>query len=156
MGCGGCSGCGGEVPPGIVTEIVIADERDAQAVAEDLAPGRWPAIDADGVDQAKLALLWAIVTGLEACDQIMEAFTPLAELSDDGPWVFRVPSALVSALAEIDVGRAPGVAETWARTEELELEDRDPGEVRRLLDGLRGVARAATAAHKPLLMRVSL
>lgn len=159
MGCGGCSGCGGagEVPPDVVTEIVIADEGDALAVAEDSAPGRrWPAIDADGVDQVKLATLWAIVTGLEACDVILEAFTPLAEVSVDGPWVFRVPPGLVSALAEIDAGRAPAVAETWARSEELDVEDRDPGEIRKLLDGLRGVARAATAAHKPVLMRVSL
>lgn len=161
MGCGGCAGCGSgdgiELPAGLVTEIVMADERDALAVAEDATPSlRWPGIDADGVDQAKLAILWAILSGDAACAERVEAFTPLAEVSEDGPWVFRVPPPLVAALAGIDVGRAPAVAATWARAEELELEDRAPDDVRRLLDGLRGVARAAAVARKPLLMRVRL
>jgi hypothetical protein len=161
MGCGGCGGggCGTgvELPVGVVSEIVMADDADAEAVAEDAAPSRrWPGLDAGGLDQVKLAILWAILSGGELRDALVEAFTPLAEVSADGPWVFRVPSDLVAALAGLEAGRAGTVAAAWSGAEELQLEDRDPDDVRRLLDGLRGVARAAQAARKPLLMRVSL
>jgi hypothetical protein len=160
MGCGTCAGScgtGAEVPAGLVTEIVLADEREAPAVAEDEAASRrWPGIDADGIDQVKLAILWAILNGEPLRDELVVSFTPLAEVSEDGPWVFRVPPALVGALAALDAARAPVIAASWAAAEELELEDRDPEDVRRLLDGLRGMARAAAAANQPLLMRVSL
>lgn len=160
MGCGSCGGgCGAgvELPAGLVTELVIADEHEAVAVSEHPAPSRrWPGIDAQGVDQAKLATLWALLAGRPPDDALIHAFTPLAEVSDEGPWVFRVPAELAAALAALDPRRTPSSAAAWARSDELEVEGWEPGDVRALLDALRGVARAAAAARKPLLMWVSL
>jgi hypothetical protein len=159
MGCGGCGGCGPgvELPAGLVTELVIADEREAVAVAEAPAPSRrWPGIDAQGVDQVKLASLWALLAGRAPDETLIHAFTPLAEISEEGPWVFRFPAALAAALAALDERRAAAAAAAWARTEALEVEGWEPADVRALLDALRGVARAAAAAGKPLLMWVSL
>lgn len=160
MGCGSCGGgcgAGAEVPADVTTQIVMADEREAAELAEDASPcGRWPGIDAPGVDQVKLAMLWDLVSAEDGGDHRLDAFAPLEEVSPDGPWVFRVPAPLVAALAALEVARAAEVASAWAATDELQVDGWEPEDVRQLLDGLRGVARAAGAARKPLLMRVSL
>src|SRR5690242_6358615 len=113
MGCGSCSGsCGAgvEVPAGLATALVMADEREARAVAEDPAPcRRWPGVDAKGLDQVKLALLWALLDEQPFRDESVLEFAPLAEVSEDGPWVFRVPPPLVAALAALEPARAPAV-----------------------------------------------
>jgi hypothetical protein len=154
--CGG--GCGsGAAPPPILTALVLADEREARAVAEAPAPvGRWPGLDARGLDQVKLALLWALLAGEPFRDELVLEFAPLEEVSADGPWVFRVPPALAAALADVDVARAAELAAAWAACEELELDGWEPAAAHAMLDQLRGVARAAGAAGKPLLMWVSL
>jgi hypothetical protein len=160
MGCGSCGGgCGAgvEVPTGLVTELVLADEREARAVAEDPAPcRRWPGIGAPGLDQVKLATLWAVLSGAAFGDHLLEAFAPLEEVSPDGPWVFRVPPPLVEGLAALEAGRAADVASAWAATDELVVDGWEAAEARERLDALRGVARAASAARKPLLMWVRL
>jgi hypothetical protein len=160
MGCGSCAGgcgTGGELPAALVTDLVVADEVEARAVADDPAPcRRWPGIGAPGLDQVKLATLWALLSGEEFRDHLIEAFAPLEEVSQDGPWVFRAPPPLVAALAALDPARATEVATAWAETDVLAVDGWEPEDVRELLDGLRGLARAASAARKPLLMRVSL
>jgi hypothetical protein len=155
--CGGGCGGGAELPEGVLTELVIADEGEARRVAEDAAPSRrWPGVDAKGLDQVKLSTLWSLLSGRPFCDELLLEFAPLDEVSEDGPWVFRVPPPLVGLLAALEVDRAGAVAEAWATSEELELDGWEPAEVRAMLDGLRGVARAAQAAKKPVLMWVSL
>ncbi len=155
-GSGGC-GSGGDAPPRILTALVIAEERDARPVAEEPAPvARWPGLDAQGLDQVKLALLWALVSGEPFRDGLVLEFAPLEELSADGPWVFRVPPALVAALAQVEGARAAEVAAGWAACQELELDGWEPAAVVAMLDQLRGLARGARAAGKPLLMWVSL
>jgi hypothetical protein len=135
----------------------MADEGEAPLVAADPSPHRrWPGLDAKGLDQVKLALLWALLAGQPFRDELVHEFAPLEELSEDGPWVFRVPPALVALLAGLAPDRAPLVASAWAATEELELDGWEPGGAAALIDALRGTARAAAAARKPLLMWVSL
>jgi hypothetical protein len=160
MACGSCSGgCGGgrEAPAGVVTDVVIADEGEAAAVAQEPAPtGRWPAVDAKGVEQVKLARLWALLAGRDYRDELILEFAPLHEVSEEGPWVFRVPAALAALLADADDARARASAAAWAATEELELDGWEPPEAWSLVDELRKLARSARAAKKPLLMWVSL
>lgn len=162
MACGGsCNsgGCGGgaEAPAGVVTHLVMADEAEAPLVAEDPAPHRrWPGLDAGGLDQVKLALLWALLAGQPFRDELVHEFVPLAEVSDDGPWVFRVPAALVTLLAALAPDRAGVIAAAWAGTQELELDGWEPDGAAAMVDALRGTARAAAAARKPLLMSVRL
>jgi len=157
--CGPCSGhCGGaEVPSGVLTDVVIADEGEAPAVAADAAPSRrWPGVVATGLDQVKLARLWALLAGQEFRDELVFEFAPLHEVSEDGPWVFRVPAALRELLASADEARAAAIADAWAATEELELDGWEPDAVGSLLGALRSLARTARLSGKPLLMWVSL
>ena len=142
---------------GVLTDIVIAHEREAPAVAGEAAPSRrWTGIDATGVDQVKLATLWGLLSGREFRNEWVAEFVPLYEASEDGPWVFRVPDALVQLLADVDDGRAPAIAGRWADTEELQLDEWEPDDARGTIDDLRGLARKARAAATPLLMWVCL
>lgn len=154
--CGG--GCGGGVEaPAVVSELVVAEEGEAALVAADAAPrGRWPRVDAEGLDQVKLALLWALLDGQPFRDELVLEFAPLEEVSADGPWVFRVPPPFAALLAAAEPDRARAAAAAWAATQELELEGWEPDAAAAMVDALRGVARAAAAARRPLLMRVSL
>lgn len=155
--CGGGCGSGAEAPPAVLSALLVADEREARSVAAAPAPlGRWPGLDAQGLDQVKLALLWALLAGEPFRDELVLEFAPLEEVSADGPWVFRVPPALVAALADLEAPRAAELAARWAACEELELDGWEPAAAGAMLDQLRGVARAAGAAGKPLLMSVSL
>ncbi len=161
MSHGTCSGgcCGGaEVPPAVRTGLVIADESEARAVADDAAPlRRWTGIDAEDVDQVRLATLWTLLAGREFRDELVREFVPLHEVSEEGPWVFRVPDPLVELLAELDDARAAArIAPAWAGTEELELDGWDAESVTPLLDGLRSLARGALAEKRSMLMWVSL
>ncbi len=153
---GGCCGTP-EVPPSVISDLVIADEREARAVAGEAVPRRrWTGIDAEGVDQVKLATLWALLAGREFRDELVSEFVPLHEVSDDGPWVFRFPAPLVQLLAELEDDRASRLGSAWAGTEELELDGWDAESVAPLLHGLRSLARGAHAEKKSVLMRVSL
>ena len=155
-GCGGGC-CGPEVPPSVTTDLLVADAREARAVADDPAPrARWPGLDARGVDQVKLGILWALLAGREYRDELVLEFVPLHEVSENGPWVFRVPDPLVALLAEADDGRASRAAPAWAASDELALDGWDAESAAALLEDLRGLARGARAADKPLLMRVAL
>jgi hypothetical protein len=155
-GCGGGC-CGPEAPPPLVTELVVADLRDARALAEHAAPrARWTGLDAKGVDQVKLGTLWALLAGREYRDELVLEFAPLHEVSEDGPWVFRVPDALVALLAEVDDAGASRAAPAWAATDELALDGWDAEGAAALLAALRGLARSARDGGTPLLMRVSL
>jgi hypothetical protein len=155
-GCGGGC-CGPEAPPPLVTDLVVADPRDARAVAEDASPrARWSGLDAKGVDQVRLATLWALLAGREYRDELVLEFVPLHEVSGDGPWVFRVPDALVALLAGVDEAGAARAAPAWAATDELALDGWDAEGAAALIAGLRDLAHGARAGGKPVLMRVSL
>ncbi len=145
------------MPLAVRTELVIAEEREAPSVATDAAPSRrWTGIDAKGFDQVKLATLWALLAGQEFRDELVYEFTPLHEVSTDGPWVFRVPAPLVQPWRSSTSRTRIAIVPAWAATEELELDGWDAEAVAPLLEGLRSLARGARAELKPVLMSVRL
>jgi hypothetical protein len=143
---------------GVLTDIVIANESEAKAIATSSVPSReWPGIDAKGIDQVKLGTLWALLTGQDfKVESVVNEFVTLHEVSEDGPWVFRVPPQIVKLLADLDDERANTTALAWAATDEFVLAQWEGGAVRSILDELRSLARSANATSKSLLMWMSL
>jgi hypothetical protein len=141
----------------VLTDLVIADEREAAEVARAPAPSeRWPGMDLEGLDQVKLASLWALLAGREFRVETIEEFAALHEVAEDGPWVFRFPAPLAQLLADLDDVRAAKVARAWAETDELALDERDEASVADVLRELRALARSAQAERKALLLWMSL
>ena len=112
---------------GVLTDVVIADEGEAEAVATERVPAkRWRGIDAKGIDQVKLATLWARLAqrglDVESIVKLTTDFAALFEVSEEGPWVFRIPRPLVELLADLDDQGAVTTAVEWASTEEFMLD----------------------------------
>ncbi len=142
---------------GVLTDILIVDEGEAEKVAAASAPtGRWKGMAAKGLDQVKLAKLWALLEDRSPADEPDEEFTLLAQQSDEGPWVFRIPPALTELLARLDDGRVRSKARDWAAIEEFEADGWSGEEVRAALAELCGLAREATKQETSLLLWVSL
>ncbi len=75
---------------GVLTDVVIADEGEAEAVATERVPAkRWRGIDAKGIDQVKLATLWARLAqrglDVESIVKLTTDFATLFEVSEGGP-----------------------------------------------------------------------
>jgi hypothetical protein len=146
---------------GILTELVIANVHEAEDVARDIAKDtdpneRRPGLDADGLDQVKLSTLRSIVTNQEYQDAWIDEFRFLAGNQEEGPWVFAMPEALISALAASPEGRLKAVAKQWSRTEEVKMDEWSIEDVETRLKHLIALAKDAKRTKKSILMRVSL
>ena len=74
---------------GVLTDFIVAEEREAQAVAAAPRSARtWPSIDAKGIDQIMLGSLWSLLTARQIdVDQVLQQFAMLEQVSDEGPWM---------------------------------------------------------------------
>jgi hypothetical protein len=141
----------------VLTGIVVAEEREAAAVAREAMPrSSWAGIDLRGIEVVKLASLWSLLASREFHLETIEEFLPLHEESDDGPWVYRFPADLAQLLAELDEDAVEPIAGAWAATDELALDGWDPSSTGALLRDLRAIVRAARERRKPLLLWMTL
>ena len=146
---------------GILTDLVIADVADAEAVLD--APThtpKWKAIEAKGVETIKLSTLAFILEGkpldIEPVVEFSKGFTQLASAGDEGPWVFLVPATLTVNLAKVSDANMPKVVDAWHLTEELQLDRWSKSDVSVLLKEMRGLAADSVKAGKPILLWMSL
>lgn len=142
---------------GVLTNLVIADESEAQAVGKANVPSlQWPGLDAKGIDQVKLSKLICILTGEEWNVELIDEFAQLHEESSEGPWVFMVSPRLIQLLVDLDESAIQLIGQQWAETEEFELDQWEPDTV---LSTLRDIRKLACAAHnekKSVLMWMCL
>ncbi|MEO8396537.1 MAG: hypothetical protein ABI700_26320 [Chloroflexota bacterium] len=148
---------------GILTDFVVADISEAQRIGESLNPSRdFNGLDAKGIDQVKLAMLYAILSDQPYDPDFMSAESLLYAASDDGPWVQQVPPDLVSRLANLSDSDYPAITHQWAQTEEFTHKhsgyspaaalERTEGFLRRIAP----LARQSIAENKALLMWMCL
>ena len=149
---------------GILSDLFVATDAEIDdAVVEEGPAERFPAVEAKSVDDVKLTSLNGIATGRSfdlddgIFDRLYEEVPLLRDGGEEGPWVFRVPAPLVSALASADDGRLGEINEAWARTEEWQAEGVvAPDDTQWLVDDLARLARDAEAAGKNVYVWVSL
>lgn len=147
---------------GFTVDYVIADVKQAQSVLEAPDPtARWPGIQIDPIDPAKLATLRAILLGKPIPELPLQAaereFKELAASGEAGPWVLLLPDDLIKALAKLDAQTLAKVVDRWLETDEFQ----DDGnwaaeEVTEMLRALQKLALDAKKQGKPMLMYVSL
>jgi hypothetical protein len=142
---------------GVLTDLVVADESEADAVAASGDPlQRWPGIDAKGIDQVTLGKLLAIITDEPYRNSLAGEFMLIAELSDDGPWVFRAPPRLVSSLSEIADEALDRISAEWSAVEEFALSGYGRASVAEVASSLRDLSKRAISDGKHLLMWMCL
>lgn len=149
-----------EADVGVLTDIVIASESEAEEVAAATVPiKRWAGLDIKGHNEVTLGILSHILNGgnVESLDldSFVDGFDCLAAKSqEEGPWVTRLPAPLVRFLAGLSDEGASAAGKEWCRAEELQ--DADPAYCCELLLQLRDLAQRAEAEEKTLLMWNSL
>ncbi len=130
---------------GMLANVVVADPEDAGAILESSKPvEEWKGFEGRGLDQAKFAMLHALLTGA-LFDEAMGDCGPVHAATEEGPWLMTLPEETVRQLARLEEDAIDRVGEELAATEEFEADgwpiDAVMGFVSELAD-LAGVARA--------------
>lgn len=147
---------------GVISELIIASASDASLVAESLSPcENWQGFVWKGLDHIKLATLWCIIAGEELeVDHVVERSEQIEmtnSASEEGPWVFVIPTELRNILAELareDDEKIQAVARDWATTEELE--EWEFSDVTGMLQETIDLADSARIVEKDLLLWICL
>src|SRR6266849_4140721 len=103
---------------GVLTDFFIGDDNTARNVDQSLPPGHADRVCMKGIMQAEISQLQCILTGREWSADILDEYQQVYRESDEGPWVCRVPVALVSKLAQLE-----GSAVDDAARKSLSIED---------------------------------
>ncbi|WP_051433502.1 hypothetical protein [Promicromonospora kroppenstedtii] len=140
---------------GLITDYFIAGS-DTEA-ARFLDGGVHGAgLDEDDLHAAKgidpfvmLGTLETALTELPYAEISGDRTPPVGMGASDGSGIVRVRGTLTAALADLDPGRVPEVAESWGSTEEFGP-DADKEAVADFLRGMKGLARRAVAQGRAM------
>jgi hypothetical protein len=137
-----------------LTDYFISDDAAARTVDDSIPPGHPDRIDLKGIQHVELSQLDCMLTGRAWKVEMIDEYEVVFQKSDDGPWVSRVPLALVTKLADLQGPQLEDAARHWASIEEFE--GWDPSEVRESLIELVNMARRSKATGKSLFMWICL
>ena len=158
---------------GILTDFVMADVSEANAVASAVDRGKWPTVSSGRLTTLEVARLHFVMTGedpdapasppqtvrnpftkaevpVTIFMQYMSTFTTLVDGGEF--WVHQLPASLVGEIAQ--ASDLPSIAERWAACDEME--GAEAGYLSDLLSQLRDLARRAQSSEKALLLWFSL
>jgi hypothetical protein len=137
-----------------------SDAATAAAVLERLGGPRDPeapvldAVAGKGFEpEVMMRTLQSLLTGVPY-DQLPEGQL-LAMEGEDGPWIEQLSEELRDALAEVQAGRLPAVAEQWVGTEEF-WDGATAAEVLPFLGAVTALARRARQAGERLYCWICL
>ena len=141
---------------GVLSDLVVASPDQAEAIAKATVPSKvFGGIDIKGVDSVMFATLHSIVTG-EPLKSLLPKYQPVVEVGHEGPWVFRIPSELVSRLARLHQVETAAISRRWARTEEFARERWPEKVVLDVLQKISKLARKADDSHQALFLWMCL
>lgn len=130
---------------GMLVNVVVADREDAGAIIESPKPTEeWKGFEASGLDQAKFAMLHALLTG-ELFDEAMAECGPVYAVTDEGPWLMKLPDESVELLARLEEDALDAIGEELAATEEFEEGGWSVDEVKAIVVAVADLAGVAVA-----------
>lgn len=140
---------------GVLVNVVVAEPDDAAAIIESSKPiEEWKGFEAKGLDQAKFAMLHALLTG-ELFDEALGDCGPIYAASDEGPWLMKVPDESVERLAGLEEDALDRIGEELAATEEFEQDGWPVDEVKGIVTELADLAGMAVAQGKAIFVWMS-
>jgi hypothetical protein len=140
---------------GVLTDLILADKSAAEEIAQLSHPSSmWRVVDAKGHNEITLGTLLCILRGEDYNEAALDEFPLLAQKSEEGPWVFAIPDALVISLNQLDSSQIPKVVYEWLKTEEMLGYEHDDAE--KFVVELKALATEAISQQMPILMWVSL
>ncbi len=136
----------------MLANIVVAELDEAEAIGESSRPvEEWKGLEMVGLDQEKLALLHALLSG-QLSDEAARDFRLYYAASDEGPWLLRFPADSVQRLARLEDAALEQVGEELAATESFEAAGWPADLVQKLVADLADLAGVAAAQEKPLFV----
>jgi hypothetical protein len=137
----------------MLTDILIASPDDAPQILS-AAPGSWPRLQFNSLDNVALAGLWAALGATaEAADFEGEKHL-LAHTPEQ--WVFEFPQDFVRRLSTLQPAGIKDVAAAWATHDEIARMGASGPAIEPVVDAVSGFARQATGENKSLLLFMSL
>ena len=127
---------------------------DAGVIASAGVPNGESSIDTGGLDSAAFLSLHMCAFDSEL-DELLPAYDPVAQSSDQGPWVFVIPTQLRDHLASLSDSAVLDLANEWAECEELQDDGVASEEAAEILVGVSEVARMASSSGKELMLWLS-
>jgi hypothetical protein len=128
----------------VLADIYIS--RDDEAIRYDTTPDQF----ADrarykGFTPLELSILWSIMRGIEWDVAMMDDFPFLLQIDGGERLIHRLPSAMVTELADLSRDRVASITSAWAATEELSC---SPEDIRPVVEDLVRLARRATETSR--------
>ena len=144
----------------IVQMTTILDRINRPRQARSPQPPSSPEADriaVKGFDLIPLSVLLALLTEQTWQESLLDEFPLVYSGGPDGPWLHTVPATLMEHLSSLDSQRIDQVAGLWSQADELiELEERQPGMTREVLDMAVNLAKRAASSRKGMYLWLSL
>lgn len=136
------------------TIFVIADADDAIDIVNSGDPLEdWEGIDINGVTPSKMTMLHMLLTG-DTYQDASAMYYATYSASEQGPWIFPIPSVVIERLAEMEY-ELETIAEELITTEEFEEENWTLEQAEVLLSDLSASARISVSEERTLFMWMS-
>jgi hypothetical protein len=141
---------------GLLTDVFAATESEVRGLApDDYLPDQFPSVKSKALDPVKFGVLQNILLGTEVQTAVKQ-HELMYEVSEDGPWVFRIPAELSGVLATMNGQHLDDAAKKWSRTQEFQLDHWDYVDVADVLRKIAQLARQARSDGQSLFVWVCL
>ena len=139
---------------GVLADLIVADLGDMQAVVESEYPlGAYKGGNVDGLDPLMLAELHALLTQ-QSLQDVLAAYRPAAQASEQGPWLIHVPAAMVHQLADLPPQDHPALAARWGAGARMQEQARGGQWAEEMLERAAFQAQSAAFMGKELFLVV--
>jgi hypothetical protein len=104
---------------GSLADLLLATPKDIpDIVASDYPLGSYKGTNVDGLDPLMLLALQSLLTQTPI-EQLVAKYEAVAQASEEGPWLIRIPPELLAILADIAPHDIDPMAEKWVKTKQL-------------------------------------
>jgi hypothetical protein len=135
-----------------LADVFVSNDVLVKLITENVRPSRdLEGVDVKSLDIIKLGQLYAMLTGKAFLD-LLPGFPEIHAVSDDGPWVYRLPAMLQSILADLAEPKLSATAERWAQIPEFALDKVGSAAVATMLGDLCRLARLAQAGGERMYL----
>lgn len=134
---------------GLMTELFVAEDRDAKGYDPESAEG-FERAELGGLTNLEFETLWSILEG-EDWDPKKHGLKEVAARPES--WIFRFPPSYVDRLQQLRDSDLAVAAAAWAATEEIST---TPAEVAPIIGQLVALARSAAKKRQGLYVWTSL
>lgn len=137
---------------GVLADLIVAEKADSEAiVASDYPLETYKGSNADGLDPLMLSELHSLLTG-ELPGELVAAYRPVAQATEQGPWLIHLPAQIVRSLADVPPQDHPSLASRWAACDRMRDQAADPQWAEMMLERVALLAQSAAYDGKELFL----